>query len=87
MPADAGINRFLWNRRLPGAPNVLAADLEPVDRPDGPMVVPGRYAVRLTLGERSQTHAFDILPDPRMRNERGGARGAVRVPQGDLPSA
>src|SRR5262249_10409786 len=36
LSAKAGANRFLWNRRLPGAPNVLAADLEPVNRPDGP---------------------------------------------------
>ena len=35
VPAAAGLNRFLWNRRLPGAPKVLAADLEPVGRPDG----------------------------------------------------
>ena len=31
------------------------------------MVVPGRYAVRLTVGERSQTQSFDILPDPRIK--------------------
>ncbi len=67
LPAKAGINRFLWNRRVAGAPNVLAKDLEPLNRNDGPMVVPGRYSVRLTIGERSQTHSFDILPDPRIK--------------------
>ena len=67
VPAKSGVNRFLWNRRLPGAPNVLGKDLEPIGRNDGPMVVPGRYAVRLTIGERSQTHSFDILPDPRIK--------------------
>jgi photosystem II stability/assembly factor-like uncharacterized protein len=67
LSAKAGANRFLWNRRVPGAPNVLAADLEPVNRPDGPMVVPGRYAVRLTVGRHSQTHRFEILPDPRIK--------------------
>ena len=66
VPAAAGLNRFLWNRRLPGAPKVLAADLEPVGRPDGPLVLPGRYAVRLTLGTYAETHALDILPDPRV---------------------
>ena len=67
MPSRAGVNHFLWNRRLPGAPNALGKDLEPINRTDGPMVVPGRYAVRLTLGERTQTQAFDILPDPRIK--------------------
>jgi hypothetical protein len=31
------------------------------------MVLPGRYAVRLTIGESSQTQPFDILPDPRIK--------------------
>jgi photosystem II stability/assembly factor-like uncharacterized protein len=71
LPAKAGVNRFLWNRRVPGAPNVLAADLEPVNRPDGAMVVPGRYAVQLTVGRHSQKQAFEIQPDPRIK---AGAR-------------
>ena len=66
-PAKAGINRFLWNRRLPGAPDVKAKDLEPWNRPDGPMVVPGRYAVRLTVDGESRTQRFEILPDPRIK--------------------
>src|SRR4029079_19026087 len=67
LQALAGINHFLWNRRLPGAPPVLGKDLEPLGRHDVPMVVPGRYAVRLTVGARSQTQSFDVLPDPRIR--------------------
>jgi hypothetical protein len=66
VPARPDLNRFLWNRRLPGVPNVEATDLEPWHRPDGPMVVPGRYAVRLEAGGRSQTQPFDLLPDPRI---------------------
>jgi photosystem II stability/assembly factor-like uncharacterized protein len=66
VPARPGLNRFLWNRRLPGVPNVEATDLEPWHRPDGPMVVPGRYAVRLEAGGHGQTQPFDLLPDPRI---------------------
>ncbi len=66
IPAKPGVNRFLWNRRLPGVPNVLAKDLEPWNRGDGPMVVPGEYAVQLVAGGTSQTHKFEILPDPRI---------------------
>jgi hypothetical protein len=66
VPARPGLNRFLWNRRLPGVPDVEARDLEPWHRPDGPMVVPGRYAVRLEAGGRGQTQPFDLLPDPRV---------------------
>lgn len=62
----AGVNRFLWNRRLAGAPAVLARDLEPWGRRDGPMVLPGTYAVRLDVGDWSATERFEILPDPRI---------------------
>ena len=67
LPAKAGVNQFLWNRRLAGVPDVLAKDLEPVRRTNGPLVVPGRYTVRLTVDGRSQTKAFDIAPDPRVK--------------------
>ncbi|MBL8692146.1 MAG: glycosyl hydrolase [Rhodospirillaceae bacterium] len=67
VPVRAGINRFIWNRRLPGVPNVNATDLEPIGRPNGPMVVPGRYLVRLDAGGDTLTEAFEILPDPRIR--------------------
>jgi hypothetical protein len=66
ISAKPGMNQFLWNRRVPGSPNVLAKDLEPVARNDGPMVVPGRYGVRLNAGGRSQVQSFAILPDPRI---------------------
>ena len=68
-PAAPGHNRFLWNRRLPGAPNVLATDLEPWNRGDGAMVVPGRYAVRLTVDGQSLTQSFEIERDPRIRTK------------------
>jgi photosystem II stability/assembly factor-like uncharacterized protein len=66
-PAKAGVNRFLWNRRLPGVPDVTAKDLEPWNRADGPMVLPGRYAVRLTVDGEGRTQPFEILPDPRIK--------------------
>jgi photosystem II stability/assembly factor-like uncharacterized protein len=66
VPARAGLNRFVWNLRAPGVPKVQATDLEPWSRQDGPMVVPGRYAVRLEAGGHRQTHAFELLRDPRV---------------------
>jgi hypothetical protein len=81
LPAKAGINHFLWNRRLAGAPPVLAKDLEPLPRNDGPMVAPGRYAVRLTTDAREQTQSFDILPDPRVRSSAGDLEAQFRFLQ------
>jgi photosystem II stability/assembly factor-like uncharacterized protein len=73
-PAKAGVNRFLWNRRLPGVANVTAKDLEPWHRADGPMVPPGRYAVRLTVDGERRTQPFEILPDPRIRTKPAALR-------------
>jgi photosystem II stability/assembly factor-like uncharacterized protein len=66
VPAAAGMNRFVWNLRYPGATKVTSEDLAPWHRHDGPMVVPGTYQVRLTVDDQSQTQAFDVLPDPRI---------------------
>ena len=70
VPAAAGLNRFVWNRRLPGAASPLAKDLEPVSRMDGPLVLPGRYAVRLTVDGHKETLTFAIDSDPRVKASR-----------------
>jgi photosystem II stability/assembly factor-like uncharacterized protein len=66
VPAAAGTNRFVWNLRYPGATEVTGEDLQPWQRNDGPMVVPGTYQVRLTVADQSHTQAFEVLPDPRV---------------------
>src|SRR6202043_3337412 len=33
----------------------------------GPVAVPGRYQVRITVGSQSQTAAFDLKLDPRVK--------------------
>jgi len=81
VPARPGVNRFLWNRRLPGVPKVLAADLEPWQRGDGPMVLPGRYAVRLEIGTWSAMQSFEILPDPRLAVPRGDLEAQLALLQ------
>jgi photosystem II stability/assembly factor-like uncharacterized protein len=67
VPARAGVNRFVWNMRLPGAVRVMAPDLEPWHRDDGPLVLPGSYAVRLTVDGQALTQPFAVEPDPRVR--------------------
>ena len=66
VAAEAGLNRFEWNMRLPGAPRVTEKTLDPWQRDDGPMVLSGRYQVRLSMDEHSLTQPFDIVPDPRL---------------------
>jgi len=55
----------VWNLRLAGVDEVEAADLSPWRRPDGPMVLPGRYRARLRAGALAESVDFEVLPDPR----------------------
>ena len=65
VPAEAGMNRFDWGMRYPGASTVPGdKTTEGVGR--GPMAPPGSYQVRLTVGEQSQTVSFDLVKDPRV---------------------
>jgi len=65
VPAEAGLNRFVWDLRYPDAtsfPGMIlwAANVH------GPVVTPGAYQVRLTAGGKSETQSFDIKKDPRL---------------------
>jgi hypothetical protein len=65
LDVESGMNQFVWDLRHPG-----------LDLPEGAMAylgyvggataVPGEYQVRLTLGDWSQTHSFQLLGDPRL---------------------
>ena len=74
LTANAGDNRFVWDLRLPRplAPSYgFSSDVVPEEgaeaEPDGPLVVPGAYRVRLTVGGQSQTAPLDVKLDPRER--------------------
>ncbi len=65
LPAEAGLNRFVWDLRYPDAttfPGIIlwAASLR------GPAVVPGTYTVRLTAGGKSETQKLVVKKDPRL---------------------
>jgi photosystem II stability/assembly factor-like uncharacterized protein len=61
----AGINRFVWNLRYPGFTDFPGMILWAAGN-NGPLAVPGRYQVRLTIDGRSQTQAFEVQLDPRV---------------------
>ncbi len=67
LEAGVGHHRFTWDLRHPGvrAP-VMATGLYGRPGSDGPLVAPGRYQVRLTMGDWSQTRDLEVLIDPRV---------------------
>jgi hypothetical protein len=66
LPADSGMNRFVWNLRYPDA-NRFDGMIFWAGGIQGPRAVPGRYQVRLTAGSWSETAAFDLANDPRLQ--------------------
>ena len=66
LPAEAGLNRFVWNLRYADAvkfPGMIfwAGSVT------GPMAVPGKYTAKLTVDGKSHTKTFQVLPDPRLK--------------------
>ena len=65
LPADTGLNRFVWDLRYEGATKVPKAPLWGGDT-NGPVALPGAYQVRLTVLGKSYTAPLEITPDPRL---------------------
>ncbi len=66
LPTEIGLNRFVWNYRLPGATNIPGLILWGGSLA-GARVVPGNYAVRLSVdGKTIAAENFKVKADPRM---------------------
>ncbi len=66
LPAEAGLNRFVWDMRYEGASRVPRSPLWGGGT-DGPEALPGTYQVRLTVNGRQYTQPLEIVPDPRLK--------------------
>jgi hypothetical protein len=65
LPLQEGMNRFVWNLRHVGATRV-PGNKTAGEASEGPYVLPGRYQVRLTIGDVQTTVAFEVVNDPRV---------------------
>jgi photosystem II stability/assembly factor-like uncharacterized protein len=64
---EAGLNRFVWDLRYEGAARVPNYHLWEYNNGRlGPIAVPGKYQVRLTVDGKSQTAALELKLDPRL---------------------
>lgn len=72
LPATTGMHRWVWDLRAT-APMATHYDY-PISavphrtplQPQGPLVLPGTYTVRLTAGGRSETASLTVKMDPRV---------------------
>jgi len=60
LSPEAGMHRFVWDLRVDGPEGENGRPAR------GPLVVPGTYTARLTIGDRSEEHAFRVQIDPRV---------------------
>ena len=69
-PNAAGMNRFVWDYRYTKPVKIEGGSRgsreEALENVGGPRAVPGRYQVRLTVGEEVFTESFELLADPRL---------------------
>jgi hypothetical protein len=66
LPAEAGLNRFVWDLRYEGATKVPKAPLWGGST-EGPEALPGTYEVRLTVLGKSYTAPLEITADQRLK--------------------
>lgn len=62
-PAKAGVNRTVWGLERKGIPAPDAK--EDAAEPAGPEILPGTYAVRITVGGHTAEGRVEVRPDPR----------------------
>jgi photosystem II stability/assembly factor-like uncharacterized protein len=68
VPAEAGLNRFVWNMRYPDASRFPGMILW-TGQTQGPVVAPGTYTVRLTANGQALTQKAVIVKDPRLTSK------------------
>jgi len=78
LSATAGMHRFVWDLRGPppaatqhGYP-IAAVYRDTPREPRGPIVVPGRYTVRLTVDGRLHAETLSVRMDPRVTTPPAG---------------
>ena len=68
IPNEVGINHFIWDLRYQGpkpAPEDKANKLIAGPSPDGPLVVPGNYSIKLEISNETLIQDFEIKQDPK----------------------
>jgi len=63
----AGLNRFVWDLRYPGATTFPCLILWSASAEQGPLAVPGRYTVSVAAAGQTQTQPLVVRMDPRLK--------------------
>ena len=73
LPAESGMHRWVWDLRYPPPHStdyeypIAAVPSDTPRYPLGPLVLPGKYSARLTVGGHTETAEFTVKMDPRVQ--------------------
>ncbi|MGD8279288.1 MAG: hypothetical protein PVH00_14725, partial [Gemmatimonadota bacterium] len=65
-PASAGVHRVAWDLRYARVDGVTDEDEGWFGPPRGPWVLPGTYAITVSIGDASATRTVEVRADPRL---------------------
>ncbi|MEJ7769580.1 MAG: hypothetical protein WKF89_17305, partial [Chitinophagaceae bacterium] len=65
---NAGLNQFEWDLRYPGATEFPGMIMWGARPQMGPLAIPGKYQVKLTVSGESFTYPFEVTLDPRLKD-------------------
>jgi hypothetical protein len=69
-PNEAGMNRLVWDYRYEKPTRIESGSRgsreEALENVGGPRAIPGKYQVRLTVGDQTLAEEFSLLVDPRL---------------------
>jgi len=87
LSTHVGMNRFVWNLRYTSPPAVkhsypmsAVPHKTPVE-PQGPLAVPGKYTVKLTVDGQTYTQPLTVKPDPRVTATASGFADQLALEQ------
>jgi photosystem II stability/assembly factor-like uncharacterized protein len=66
LPTHAGMNRFPWNLRYE-SPTEIPGAFYAGNGPEGPIVAPGKYTLKLTVEGKEQKATAEVKLDPRVQ--------------------
>lgn len=65
LPVKPGMNRMVWDLKHTGSAPV-AGNKTATESFSGPLVAPGKYKLRLSVGDKTLTAPCEVLADPRV---------------------
>jgi photosystem II stability/assembly factor-like uncharacterized protein len=66
LPTEVSVNRVIWDLRYKGADKIKGAKVDSGNPEVGPLVIPGKYTLKLTVDGKTMTKDVVVQPDPRI---------------------